>query len=165
MSLYDEYVPPLSHGLRALSNVLKKAEAHCAARKLDAAVFLNARLYPDMFPLTRQVQIACDQARRGAVRLSGGEPASVPDSEATFAELQARIAATIAGLAALKPADMDGAEDRTVTFKAGPRDMSFKGADYIRYWILPNFYFHSTTAYAILRHNGVELGKTDFLGG
>jgi hypothetical protein len=99
------------------------------------------------------------------VRLSGGEPTSVPDSEATFAELQARIAATIAGLAALKPADMDGAEDRTVTFKAGPRDMSFKGADYIRYWILPNFYFHSTTAYAILRHNGVELGKTDFLGG
>jgi hypothetical protein len=89
----------------------------------------------------------------------------VPDTEASFADLQARIARTIAGLTALSPADFDGAENRTVTFKAGPRDMSFRGADYIRYWILPNFYFHTTTAYAILRHNGVELGKADFLGG
>lgn len=165
MSLYDDYVPPLSHGLKALSKVLAKAEAHCAARKVDPAVLLASRLYPDMFPLTRQVQIACEQARRGPVRLRGGEPESVPDTEASFADLQTRIARTVAGLAALSPADFDGAESRTVTFKAGPRDMSFGGADYVRYWILPNFYFHTTTAYAILRHNGVELGKADFLGG
>ncbi len=165
MSLYDDFVPPLSHGLKALSNVLAKAEAHCEARKIDPSVLLAARLYPDMFPLTRQVQIACDQARRGAVRLKGGEPESVPDTEVTFTDLKGRIANTIASLAALKPADFEGAEDRTVTFKAGPNDMSFKGADYIRYWILPNFYFHTATAYGVLRHNGVELGKADFLGG
>lgn len=165
MSLYEEFVPPLAHSLSALSRVLDKAEAHAANRKIDQAVFLGSRLYPDMFPLTRQVQIACDQARRGAIRLKGGEPESIPDTEATFADLRARIARTIDALKALKPADFDGAEGRTVTFKAGPREISFTGADYIRSWIVPNYYFHATAAYAILRHNGVELGKTDFLGG
>lgn len=165
MSLYDDFVPPLSNGLKALSKVLAKAEAHCEARKIDPTVLLNFRLYPDMFHLTRQVQIACDQARRGAVRLKCGEPESVPDTEVTFADLKGRIANTLAALAAIKPGDFDGAEGRTISFKAGPRELSFKGADYIRFWILPNFYFHCTTAYAILRHNGVELGKADFLGG
>ncbi len=165
MSLYEEFVPPLAHGLSALSRVLEKAEAHAAARKIDESVFLTARLYPDMFPLTRQVQIACDQARRGAIRLKGGEPESIPDTEATISDLRARITRTIDALNALKPADFDGADGRTVTFKAGPREISFTGADYIRRWIVPNYYFHATAAYAILRHNGVELGKADFLGG
>lgn len=165
MSLFDEFVPPLAHALSALSRVLEKGEAHAAARRIDESVFLSSRLYPDMFALTRQVQIACDQARRGAIRLAGREPDSVPDTEASFADLRARIARTIAALQALTPADFDGAEARTITFKAGPRDISFTGADYIRRWILPNYYFHATTVYAILRHNGVELGKADFLGG
>ncbi len=165
MSLYDDFVPPLSNGLKALSKVLAKAEAHCEARKIDPAVLLNFRLYPDMFALTRQVQIACDQARRGTSRLKGVKPESVPDTEVSFADLKGRIANTLAALAAIKPADFDGADGRTISFKAGPNDMSFKGADYIRFWILPNFYFHCATAYAILRHNGVELGKADFLDG
>ena len=165
MSLYDHYVPPLSHALKALSEILQKAEDHCAARKIDPTVLLTSRLYPDMFPLTRQVQIACDQARRGAVRLTGAEPGSVPDAEASFADLRARIAATLAALAIHGRDAFDGAEARTISFKAGPREMSFKGDDFVKYWTLPNFYFHMTTAYAILRHNGVEIGKTDFLGG
>ena len=165
MSLYDLYVPPLSHGLKALSKILQKAEDHCTARKIDPAVLLASRLYPDMFPLMRQVQIACDQARRGANRLAGTEPASVADTEVTFADLRARIDATLAGLAAITPDAFNGAEARTISFKAGPREMSFKGGDFVKFWTLPNFYFHMTTAYAILRHNGVEIGKTDFLGG
>ncbi len=165
MSLYDEFVPPLAHALGALSKVLDKGAAHAAARRIDESVLLSARLYPDMFALTRQVQIACDQARRGAIRLAGKEPEPIPDTETTFADLGARIAGTIAALNALTPADFAGAEARTVTFKAGPREITFTGADYIRRWILPNYYFHATAAYAILRHNGVELGKADFLGG
>ena len=165
MSLYEEFVPPLAHSLGALARVPEKAEAHAGARKIDQGIFLGARLYPDMFPLTRQVQIACDQARRGALRLKGAEPDSVPDTEASFADLRARIGRTIEALNALTPADFVGAEARSVTFKAGPREITFTGADYIRRWILPNYYFHATTAYAILRHNGVELGKADFLGG
>ncbi|MCY1127044.1 DUF1993 domain-containing protein [Frigidibacter sp. RF13] len=165
MSLYDNFAPPLAHGLTALSKILDKAEAHCAAKKIDPAALLAARLYPDMFPFTRQIQIACDQARRAISRLKGEEPASVADSETSFAELKARIASTVAQLNALTPADLAEAESRTVSFKAGPRELTFTGDDYIRQWILPNFYFHMTTAYALLRHNGVELGKADFLGG
>ena len=165
MSLYENFAPPLAHGLTALSKILDKAEAHCAAKKIDPAALLAARLYPDMFPFTRQIQIACDQARRAIARLKGEEPASVPDNEASFAELKARIASTVAQLKALSPADLAGAEGRTISFKAGSREVSFNGDNYIRQWILPNFYFHTTTAYAILRHNGVELGKGDFLGG
>ncbi|MFO1173743.1 MAG: DUF1993 domain-containing protein [Paracoccaceae bacterium] len=163
MALYDEFVPPLSHALKGLSAILAKAEAHAEAKKIDPSVLLSARLYPDMFAFTRQVQVACDQARRAIARLKGQEPESVPDTETTFADLRARIAGTVAALEAVKPGDFDGAEARTITFKAGPAEMSFKGLDYIRSWILPNFYFHKTAAYAILRHNGVELGKADFL--
>jgi hypothetical protein len=165
MNLYDEFAPPLCHALGSLSSVLAKAEAHAAARKTDEGAYLGARLFPDMFALTRQVQIACDQVRRGAARLTGQEPASVPDTEASFADLRARIASTLAVAKALTPAAMEGADKRTYTFKAGPKDVSFEGAAYIRYWILPNFYFHMATAYGILRHNGVEIGKADFLGG
>lgn len=165
MSLYEPFVPPLSHALTALSKILDKAEAHAGARKIDPAVLLGSRLYPDMWPLTRQVQAACDMTRRGALRLTGQEPPSVPDTETTIAELKARIAATVAILDGLTPADFKGAEDRVISFKAGPREMNFGGAAYLYRWILPNVYFHLTTAYAILRHNGVELGKPDFLGG
>lgn len=165
MTLFDEFVPPMSHALASLSKVLDKAEAHATAKKIDPAVLMAARLYPDMFALTRQVQIACDQVRRGAARLAGREPEAVADTEQSFADLRARIASTLAVLKALTPADLDGADKRTYTFKAGPTEVSFEGANYIRFWILPNFYFHMTSAYAILRHNGVELGKADFLGG
>ncbi|MGL4280551.1 MAG: DUF1993 domain-containing protein, partial [Albidovulum sp.] len=147
------------------SKILDKAEAHAEAKKIDPSVLLAARLYPDMYPLTRQVQIACDMARRGAIRLAGGEPPSVPDSETTFAELKDRIAATIAAISAVPKADVDGSERREVTIKVRGGDMTFSGLDFVRIWSLPNFYFHMTTAYAILRHNGVELGKSDFLAG
>lgn len=165
MTIYESFVPPLSHALKSLSKILTKAEAHAAAKKIDPAVLLQSRLYPDMFPLIRQVQIATDHARRGAARLSGQEPAPVADTETSFAELRARIDSTLAILAALTPESFAGAEDRTVSFKAGPIDLSFKGANLVSFWSLPNFYFHMTTAYAILRHNGVEIGKGDFMGG
>lgn len=165
MSLYDLYVPPMLRGLSALSKILDKAEAHAEAKKIDPSVFLAARLYPDMYPLSRQVQIACDMARRGAIRLAGGEPPSVPDSETSLAELKARIAATIAAVGAIPASAFDGAGDRELTIKVRGNDVTFSGLDFVRAWSLPNFYFHLTTAYAILRHNGVELGKPDFLAG
>lgn len=165
MSVYDFYIPPMLRGLSALSKILDKAEAHAEAKKIDPAVLLSARLYPDMYPLSRQVQIACDMARRGAIRLAGGEPPSVPDTETSFADLKARIAATIAAVSAILKADFDGAEERSLTIKVRGNDMIFSGLDFVRVWSLPNFYFHMTTAYAILRHNGVELGKPDFLAG
>jgi len=165
LSLYDFYVPPMLRGLSSLSKILDKAEAHAEAKKIDPSVFLSARLYPDMYPLTRQVQIACDSARRGAIRLSGGEPSSVPDNEASFADLRARIARTVADVGAIPASAFDGAESRELTIKVRGSDMTFSGLDFVRAWSLPNFYFHLTTAYAILRHNGVELGKPDFLAG
>ncbi len=165
MSLYDHFVPPLTHSLTALSRILDKAEAHCAARKIDPSVLMTARLFPDMLPFSRQVQIACDHARRGAIRLTGGEPPPVPDTETSFVELKARIAATIAVLQGFSAADFAGAEARPIAIKAGPRELTFTGASFLSSWSLPNFYFHMTTAYAILRHNGVELGKGDYLGG
>lgn len=165
MSLYAYYVPPMLRGLSSLSKILDKAEAHAAAKKIEPSVLLSARLYPDMYPLTRQVQIACDMARRGAIRLAGGEPPSVPDTETTFDELRARIAATIAAVKAIPESAFDGAEARDLTIKVRGNDMVFSGLDFVRIWSLPNFYFHVTTAYAILRHNGVELGKPDFLAG
>jgi uncharacterized protein len=165
MSLYAYYVPPMLRGLSSLSKILDKAEAYAAAKKIEPSVLLSARLYPDMYPLTRQVQIACDTARRGAIRLAGGEPPSVPDTETTFEELKARIAATIAAVKALPESAFDGAEGRELTIKVRGSDMTFSGLDFVRIWSLPNFYFHVTTAYAILRHNGVELGKPDFLAG
>jgi hypothetical protein len=165
MSLHAYYVPPMLRGLSSLSKILDKAEDYASAKKIDPSVLLSARLYPDMYPLTRQVQIACDTARRGAIRLAGGEPPSVPDTETSFDELEARIAATIAAVKAIPESAFDGAEDRELTIKVRGNDMTFSGLDFVRAWSLPNFYFHLTTAYAILRHNGVELGKPDFLAG
>ena len=165
MNMYDASVPVFVHFLRSLSVILKKAEAHCAARKIDPSVILNARLFPDMFALTRQVQIASDTAKGAGARLAGIAVPSWADEEKSFEELQGRIARTIEFLSGLAPGQFEAAEDRPITLKAGGRELNFKGFSYLETWAKPNFYFHVTTAYAILRHNGIELGKPDFLAG
>jgi hypothetical protein len=164
LSMYQASVPVFIHSLKNLSAILSKAEAFCAAKKIDPSVLINARLAPDMFPLSRQVQIATDIAKGGAARLADIEVPSFPDTETTFAELQARVAKILAFLQTLKAAQIDGSEDRAINLKVGPRELSFKGQDYLTHFVIPNVYFHITAAYAILRHNGVELGKSDFLG-
>jgi hypothetical protein len=163
--MYDRTIPIFNHGLTALSRILSKGEAYCEARRIDPAVMLGMRLFPDMFPLTRQVQIATDHARRAPARLAGIEAPSVADTETSFAELIDRIAATQAFLTTITPAALEEAETRTINLKAGQRDLSFPGATYLAGFAMPNFFFHMTTAYNILRNNGVELGKVDFLGG
>ncbi len=163
--IYETSVPYFVHFLNSLSAILKKAEAHCAARKIDPAVMLNMRLYPDMFALTRQVQIASDSAKGAGARLAGIAVPSFPDDEKSFAELQARIAKTIDFLNTLTKEQFADAASRAVSFKAGGREMNFTGQDYLERWAKPNFYFHITAAYAILRHCGVEIGKPDYLAG
>jgi hypothetical protein len=163
--MYDRTIPPFVRGLNAMSAILTKTEAHCAARRIDPAALLNFRLFPDMLPFTRQVQIATDHARRCPARLAGTEPLAMADTEASFADLQDRLMKTRANVESFTPASFEGCENRIITFKAGPRELSFSGADYVTVFAMPNFYFHMTTAYNILRHNGVEIGKTDFLGG
>jgi hypothetical protein len=162
--MFDSSVPVFAHFLKALGKVLKKAEAHCEAKKIDPNVLLQARLYPDMLPLVRQVQIACDFAKGAAARLAGAEVPSYPDEERSFADLQARIAKTQDFIATFNSEQFKDAAARTVSLKIGGQDMSFKGAEYLDRVVLPNFYFHLSTAYGILRHNGVELGKGDFMG-
>ena len=165
MSISSASIPVFEIGLNALSVILDKAEAHAEAKKIDPTVLLNARLFPDMFPLTRQVQIACDQAKNGAARLAGLEPPKHEDNEKTFAELKARIAKALAYVKTLDAKAIDVATDRQVTFPLGPNNKGhMKGADFLNHFVLPNFYFHLTAAYAILRHNGVDVGKQDFLG-
>ncbi len=158
-------VPALTHSLKALSAIIAKAEAHCTTKKINPAVLFGDRLYPDMLPFNVQVQIACDHAKGAAARLSGTENPRFEDNAASFADLQDRIARTIAFIEMVPASAFDGAEARTVELKAGPRELSFPGAVYLSSYAIPNFYFHMTTAYNILRHNGVELGKGDFLGG
>jgi hypothetical protein len=165
MQAYDASVPVFIHFLNSLSAILKKAEANCAARKIDPAVMLGLRLAPDMFPLTRQVQIASDAAKGAGARLAGMPVPSYADEEKSFDELQARIAKTIDFLKGLDKAQFDGAESRAISLKAGGREMNFGGAAYLETWAKPNFFFHLTTAYAILRQAGVELRKPDFLAG
>jgi hypothetical protein len=150
--------------LSALSTILDKAEAHCEARKIRPEVILTARLFPDMLPLTRQVQLACDFAARGTARLAGQEPKSFPDTETTFAELRQRIAAARGYIGGFQPADFTHAETREIHFKAGGRDLVLKGDEFLSFYALPQFFFHLTTAYDILRHNGVDLGKRDYMG-
>jgi hypothetical protein len=157
-------VPSFIHSLKALSAILTKAEAHCEARKIDPAVLLGCRLFPDMMTLTRNVLIVTDTAKGLAARLSQTDNPSYPDTETTFAEIQARIAKTIAFMESVPDAKFEGAETRDITMKFGPQEMSFKGADYLAGFATPNFYFHMSIAHAILRHNGVEIGKSDFLG-
>jgi hypothetical protein len=164
ISIYDQLVPVFTQMLDNLDKVLGKAEADAAARKIDPQVFVSGRLAPDMLPLTRQVQIMSDQAKNGASRLAGQEPPKWADEEATFADLHARIAKTIAHLKTFKPAQFDGAETRSIELKFPNATLNFTGKDYFLKFVVPNFYFHYTTAYAILRHNGVPIGKGDFLG-
>ncbi len=165
ISMYQASIPVLNKALANLSKVLEKAEAHAAAKKIDPALFVQARLYPNMYPLARQVQIATDVAKGCGARLAGNEPPKYEDNETTFAELQARIAKTIAFLETVTPSQIDGTEEKTVTLLVGGREWNFQGLSYLFDFVLPNVYFHTTTTYAILRHWGVELGKADFLGG
>jgi len=162
--MFDSSVPVLINFLNGLSAILKKAEEHCAARKIDPDALLKARLFPDMFHLTRQVQLVTDFAKGMGARLAGIPVPSFPDDEKTFAELQARIAKTIDFLGTLTKSQFADAAGRTVNIKVGGNDMSFNGAQYLSGYGLPNFYFHLTTAYNILRHNGLELGKKDYMG-
>ncbi len=164
LSMYQASVPALLRGLDNLSAILKKAEDHAAARKIDPAVLLAARLFPDMFPLIRQVFIAADFAKGVPARLAGVEVPKYEDNEKTFAELQARIAKTKDFVMSLTAAQIDGSEERNIELTIGGSPMTFKGQAYLTGFGLPNFYFHSATAYNILRHNGVELGKRDFIG-
>jgi hypothetical protein len=151
-------------GLRNLAAFLEKGRASAEARQFDPAILAAARLAPDMHTLCRQVQIASDMVKNAAARLAGATPPSFPDSETTFEELQARIAKTIAYLETVAPAQLEGSEVRTIELKFPGRALQFSGADYLSLFVLPNFYFHLTTAYNILRHNGVPIGKMDFMG-
>jgi hypothetical protein len=162
--MFDSSVPVLDNFLNALSAILKKAEAHCEAKKIEPEALLKARLYPDMFHFTRQVQLVTDFAKGMSARLAGIPVPSYLDEEKTFAELQARLAKTRDFLASLKKGQFAGAAERPVTIKVGGQDMSFTGTAYLSGFAMPNFFFHLTTAYDILRHNGVELGKRDYMG-
>jgi hypothetical protein len=165
-SLSAASLPVLEVGLNALSAVLDKAAAHAAAKKIEPAVLLAWRLAPDMFPLVRQVQVTADQAKNGAARLAGVEPPRHEDNETTIDELKARLAKTVAFLKALDRQAIDAAGEREITFPLGPTNKGhMTGEDYLNHFVLPNFYFHRTAAYAILRHCGVDIGKRDFLGG
>ena len=162
--MYDNSIAPMSHSLKALAAILKKAEAYCEARKIDPNALLTSRLFPDMLTLIRQVLIATDHAKGCGARLAGIANPSFPDEEKTFAELQARIAKALDFLGSLKREQFANAATRTVTIKVGGKDVELKGTAYLTSVALPNFYFHVTTAYNILRHNGLEIGKGDFLG-
>ncbi|HCJ7669904.1 DUF1993 family protein [Pseudomonas aeruginosa] len=165
LSIYQASIPTFLRTLGNLSAILKKAADHAEAKNIDPRIFIDARLAPDMFPLARQVQIASDAAKGAGARLAGLEVPSYADTETTFDELQARIARTVEFLEGIREEQLDGAEERNVTLKVRGQEISFNGRDFLFGFALPNFFFHVTTAYAILRHNGVELGKMDFLGG
>ncbi|WP_438034913.1 DUF1993 domain-containing protein [Sorangium sp. So ce204] len=164
ISMYQASVPVLVRMLGNLSAILTKAAAYAEAKKIEPRVLLDARLAPDMLSLTRQVQIASDSAKGCGARLAAVDLPKYEDNEASFDELQARIAKTVAFLNSLRPEQIDGSEDRDVTIPTRDQPLQFKGQVYLLNFVLPNFYFHVTTAYAILRHNGLEIGKLDFLG-
>jgi uncharacterized protein len=163
-SMYQTSIPPFIRVLNNLLAVLEKGAAHAEARKIDPTALLNARLYPDMFPFTRQVQLAADTAISGVARLAGTEVPAHENNEISFAELATRIKKTIAQLETFKPEQLDGTEDKTVTWQTRSSTKNMQGLPYLMNHVLPNLFFHSTTAYNILRHNGVELGKMDYLG-
>ena len=164
ISMYQASAPVFDKMLGNLSAILGKAATWAESRKIEPSVLLNARLAPDMFALTRQVQIACDFAKGTCARLAGVEPPKFEDKESSIAELQARIAKTREYVATLKAAQIDGSEGRDIKLKAGPRELEFKGLAYLTGFALPNFYFHHAMTYAILRHNGLELSKSDYIG-
>jgi uncharacterized protein len=165
LTMYSATVPTLVRGLGNLSGLLGKGLASAEARDIDPAVLIAARLAPDMHPLSRQVQIASDSAKGAAARLAGAEVPSFADTETTFPELQARIARTIDFLQTLKAEQFEGAEAKTITLPSPGGEMKFSGQDFLFGFALPNFFFHVTIAHAILRHNGVPIGKMDYLGG
>jgi hypothetical protein len=162
--MYQASIPQLQRMLGNLANILETAERWAEAKKIDPAVLLNLRLAPDMFPLKRQVQIATDSAKGCAARLAGVEVPSYPDSEETFAELQARLQKTLDFIGSFTPAQIDGSEDRQIVLNFPSMELKFSGRDYLFQFVQPNFYFHVTTAYTILRHNGLEIGKMDYIG-
>jgi hypothetical protein len=165
ISMHAASVPVFTQMLGSLSGLLHKAESHAEQRKIDADALLQARLFPDMFPLRRQVQIACDFARGVSARLAGVEVPSFPDTEKTFAELQALIEKTLSFIGGLSPSQFDKSESREIVTRPGtPKEKRFNGQAYLLSYGLPQFFFHVTTAYALLRHNGVELGKGDYMG-
>ncbi|MEP7067586.1 MAG: DUF1993 domain-containing protein [Usitatibacter sp.] len=164
ISMHQAGIPTIIRALSNLAEILEKGEQHAAAKKIDPAVLLNGRLYPDMFPLSKQVQIASDISKGGCARLAQVEAPAYEDNETTFAELIQRVKKTIAYLETLKAGQVDGSEDRTVTWQTRSATKSMQGQPYLLNHVLPNVFFHVTTAYNILRHNGVELGKQDFLG-
>lgn len=162
--MYHYSIPPLKRALANLATVLQKGEAYAEAKKIEPSVLLNARLFPDMYPLVKQVQIATDMSKGAAARLAGVEVPKYEDTETTFAELQARIEKTIAFMDSIQPGQLADAETRDITLPIREVELKFKGQDYLLNWAQPNVYFHVTTAYNILRHNGVPLSKKDFLG-
>jgi hypothetical protein len=165
-SMSKASIPVFEIGLNVLLSVLDKAAAHAAAKKIEPSVLLQSRLAPDMLPLVRQVQIVSDQAKNGSARLAGVEAPRFEDNETTIDQLKDRIVRTLAYVKTLDAKQIDGAGDREITFPLGPTNKGhMKGADYLNHFVLPNFYFHMTAAYAILRHCGVDIGKRDFLGG
>ena len=164
LSMYLASAPRFTHMLKSLSAILDKAKAHAEAKKIDQLVLTSSRLYPDMLALTNQVQIACDSAKGAVARLAGVEIPKHEDTEKTFDELKARIAKTLDFIATVKAAQIDGSDDKEVVIKLRGVDTPIKGMQYLLGVAWPNFYFHITTAYNILRHNGVEIGKRDFLG-
>src|SRR6201985_1477910 len=165
LSMYQASVPAYTQLLKSLSAILKKAEAHAEAKKIDPSVFVTARLYPDMAPLSKQIQIATDKIKGVLSRLAGKEPPSWPDTETTFADLHKRLQTALDFAGSFKPEQIDGSEDKQVVLKIADQDMPFKGQQFLINFSLPNFYFHIVTAYDILRHNGVEIGKRDYMGG
>ena len=164
ISMYQASVPTIVRALNNLAAVLEKADQHAAAKKIDPEAFVNARLYPDMFALAKQVQLASDISKGGTARLAQVEPPAFEDNETTFPQLVERVRKTVAYLETLKPEQIDGSEARTVTWKTRSATKSMQGMPYLLNHVLPNVFFHAATAYDILRHNGVELGKQDFLG-
>jgi hypothetical protein len=163
--IHDITIPPLTRTLGALSGILGKAEAHCTAKAIDPQALLGFRLFPDMFPFTRQVQLACDFAARIPPRLCGAELPSHPDTETSFAELQDRIARVRAEIGAYGPDRFEGAAQRPITIRTRTAELHMTGLVFLMQYALPQVHFHATTAYDILRHNGVELGKRDYMGG
>jgi hypothetical protein len=164
LSLFDVSIPVLVRGLNNLSTLIDKAAAYTEAKKLDPTALAQVRLFPDMFPLSRQVQIACDTAKGGAGRLAGVEIPKHDDTETTLPELKQRIAKTLDFVKGIKASQLEGAETRSIELKGPNRTLSFTGLSYVNHFVLPNFYFHASITYAILRTNGVEVGKSDYLG-
>jgi uncharacterized protein len=164
ISMYQASVPVIIRTLQNLTGILEKGATYAETKKIDPSVLVNSRLFPDMFPLSKQVQIASDIAKRGAAQLAGVEAPKFEDNEITFPQLIERVQKTISFLNTLKPEQIDGSEERTITLQMRDNTLSFQGMPFLLYFVLPNVYFHVTTAYDILRHCGVEIGKQDFLG-